>query len=276
MSKFPVDDDSQSVGSKGSTLSSSNEKVDCPHCKNELQQRAMFNHIRSKHPQQFDDMIDMNWMKNPKPELPVAVFWTMTNDFDEKESITIYGCLSTGKTFQKIDKGIQHFKKNKVAHQDHIKQFKEKYNLYLQDREKKAKEEGADPFKKALLDSDPYLARCLYSRILFLAPQMERLMPKIKNFYPLEGESFTEGFVEFGNSKNCILKYDWAVETLKTYLQNKELDPMKIVTIVSVFEKLTSVGFQTKMSAGHFPYGSGSGGKDYFYIGHPSYPQVDF
>lgn len=276
MSKSPVDDDSQSVGSKASTSSTTNQKVDCPHCNNSLQTRVLFNHIRTKHPLQFDDMIDMNWMKNPKPELPVAVFWTVTDDFDEKHSITIYGCLSTGKTFQKIEKGIQHFKKNKTAHQDHITQFKEKYNLYLQEREKKAKEEGADPFKKALLDKDPYLARCLYSRILFLDPQMKILMPKIKNFYPLEGESFTEGFQNtFKNSKNCIEEYDWAVETLKTYLQNKELDPIKILPILRTFEQLTTVGRLLKMSDGHFPFGGG-GTKEYYYVGHSSYPQVDF
>ena len=275
MSQSP-NDDTQSVGSKGSTLSSSNEKVPCPHCKSELQLRAFFNHFRTKHPLQFEEMIDSNWMKNPKPELPISIWWEQTNDFDEKEMHLIYGCLSTGKTFQKIEKGMHHFKKNKTAHADHIAQFREKNRTYLYLKEQKAKEAGQDPFKKALLDQDPYLARCLYSRILFLAPQMVRLMSKIKNFYPLEGESFTEGFVEFRNSKNCILKYDWAVETLEKYLQTKELDPQKLVPVLTVFEKLTSVGFQLKMSAGHFPYGSGSGGKDYFYIGHPLYPQVHF
>jgi hypothetical protein len=275
MSHSPIDD-AQSVGSKGSTLSSSNEKVPCPHCKGELQLRAMFNHFRTKHPQQFDDMIDSNWMKNSKPELPIKIWWEMTNDFDEKESQIIYGCLSTGKTFQKIEKGIQHFKKNKTAHTDHIAQFKERNRLYLQERAAKLGDHNQDPFKKALLDQDPYLARCLYSRILFLAPQMERLMSKIKNFYPLEGESFTDGFVEFSGSRDCILRYDAATETLEKYLQSKELDPQKLIPILTVFEKLTSVGFQLKMSAGHFPYGSGSGGKEYFYIGHPMYPQVHF
>ena len=269
-------DDNKSTDSKGSVLSSSNEKIPCPHCKNELQLRAMFNHIRTKHPQEFEEMIDSNWMRNPKAELPIKIWWEQTNDFDEKEIHLIYGCLSTGKTFQKVEKGIQHFKKNKDAHKEHIKQFKEKNAMYLKQIQKKSKEAGKDPFQKALFDKDPYLAKCIWSRILFLTPQIERLMVKINNYYPLEGEAFTEGFYEFKTSTNCILEYQYAEKILKEYLQNKELNPQKLVPLLTVLEKLTSVGCQLKMSAGHFLYGSGSGGAEYFCIGHPLYPQVDF
>jgi len=272
MSHSP-DDDAQSVGSKASTSSTTNQKHDCPHCNGSLQMRVMFNHIRIKHPLQFDEMIDMNWMKNPKPELPIALFWTVTDDFEDKFNITIYGCLSTGKTFQKIEKGIQHFKKNKTAHADHIKQFKEMNAVYLQNMKLKAKEEGKSPYKKALADKNPYLSRCMYSRILFLAPKIKLVYDKMKTFYREESVPF------FESSKHVIEEVEESEKLLEKYLQEKELNPVKLEKLLYSFGNIESCGYALKILPGNscpYSYKNHDDGDSFYWIGHPLYPQVHF
>lgn len=55
-----MSDDNLSVASNGSI---SNEKMPCNFCKKEFQQRALFNHLRTKHPEEFIFNIDTDALK---------------------------------------------------------------------------------------------------------------------------------------------------------------------------------------------------------------------
>jgi hypothetical protein len=269
-----LDDDTKS---QISSTSKSNEKLECPHCNKEFQAKALFNHLFVKHPSEFEDHLSHSWGLGAnafKTDIPVRLAWEIKNDFDETEIKTIYGCLSSFKAFQNIDRGLLHFKKNPNDLEAHKKQM----FLYQKKFEKETKKiKNITSFQVALQNKDSWLARCIYSRILFLQPSIESLMKKIKGFYPLDQPTSVDTvFLNFKDSEECILSYNEACEKLTTYLKTKELNPLKLLEVLYVFENLSSVGYALKYSAGHNPYGSGNGGSTYYEIGHPKYPQVDF
>ena len=119
-----MSDDNHSTISGGSTRSTSDKKIECPCCKNELSLKHMFNHIRVKHEGYFQKMTTAQWLNEAASGKPLRIFWEVMNDFDESEITTIYGCLSTNKTFQREDKAIAHFKKNSKDLTEHNKQVK--------------------------------------------------------------------------------------------------------------------------------------------------------
>ena len=80
--------DSQSVASTAST-STSLLKRECPVCKNELQTRMLFNHLRKRHPEQFQEMTQKQWLEQAQEGRPLKFFWSQKNDFDEEESVII-------------------------------------------------------------------------------------------------------------------------------------------------------------------------------------------
>jgi hypothetical protein len=115
--------DSQSVASTAST-STSILKRECPICKNELQTRMMFNHLRKRHPEQFQEMTQKQWLEQAQEGKPLKFFWIQKNDFDEEESVIIYGCLATNKCFITEFKAMSHFKKSPEALKEHKKEIK--------------------------------------------------------------------------------------------------------------------------------------------------------
>jgi hypothetical protein len=81
------DDDNCSVSSKLSTSSLSLSKMACSFCKEEFQQRTIFNHLRKKHPDEFILNVDS---KNLKEAIDSKSYYTMDllvpDERDESES----------------------------------------------------------------------------------------------------------------------------------------------------------------------------------------------
>ena len=114
-------DDNHSVASGGSSRSSTNEKTECPHCQKEFQNRAIFNHIRTKHPKDLIDSTITKWIGEAEQGAALKVVWFKKNDFDEEEDVTIYACLSSNKTFTTEVRANAHFKKNPDHRKEHVK-----------------------------------------------------------------------------------------------------------------------------------------------------------
>ena len=103
--------DNQSIDNHDNS-SVTNTGMECPVCKNELTIKNMFNHIKIKHSGYFQQQTTKLWLQEANQGKPLKIFWNKKNDFNEEETIVIFGCLSSGKTFTTESRGIIHFKKN--------------------------------------------------------------------------------------------------------------------------------------------------------------------
>jgi hypothetical protein len=83
----------------------------------------MFTHIRSKHPGYFQTKTTKEWLNDAAKGMPLKLFWTYKDDFDEEQIVILYGCLATGKTFQTQAKALAHFKTHAKDLRDHNKQI---------------------------------------------------------------------------------------------------------------------------------------------------------
>ena len=120
-----MNDDNHSVASGGSSTSASNQKAECPECKKEMTLKYLFNHVRNQHLGFFHKITTRQWLEDAGLGNPLKLMWEVKNDFDEIDVVTIYGCLSTNKTFKSGYQALKHFKKNKDALKEHNKQIKE-------------------------------------------------------------------------------------------------------------------------------------------------------
>ena len=136
--------DSASVVSGISGTSVTNQKIECPHCKKEVQSRVMFNHILVTHPGFFQQQTTKKWLEEASTGMPLKIFWEIKNDFDEIEIKTIYGCMSSKKTFQTEHKAQAHFKKNPKDLKEHNLQV----TRLLQKRSQVLKEQARQSQKK--------------------------------------------------------------------------------------------------------------------------------
>ena len=119
-----MEDDNRSVTSNGST-SGSTSKTFCPCCKVAYQTKAIFNHIRKKHVEYFQMQTTKEWLKAAERGKPLKINWLVSND----EQIILYGCLSSGKTFQEEYKGLAHFTNSPKDLKEHNKQISELIEL---------------------------------------------------------------------------------------------------------------------------------------------------
>lgn len=102
-----------------SDISLTTRNVECPVCNRELAARSVFLHLKSKHQGYFQQQTTKKWLQESQLGRPLKVFWEVKNDFDEPELIVLFGCLSSGKTFNLEHKGLLHFKKNPSDLKEH-------------------------------------------------------------------------------------------------------------------------------------------------------------
>ena len=109
------------------SISKSNQKVECPFCKEEFQNRTIFNHIQKKHMTDFVEHIFINTEEqlNQHVDMSFAVplMWKVKNDFDELEDAEIHGCLACGSGLPTQSAGMAHCKKDK-CNAKHITELK--------------------------------------------------------------------------------------------------------------------------------------------------------
>lgn len=123
----------------------SSKPLECPCCNKEVASRSMFLHIKTKHPGFFQQQTTKNWLQEAQLGKPLKIFWNKRNDFNEEETILLFGCLSSGKTFNIEHKAILHFKKNPSDLKEHnrlVSEFLKIRNSEL-DKLRKEKEEKA-------------------------------------------------------------------------------------------------------------------------------------
>ena len=138
------DDDNCSVSSTTSSLSGANQKMMCNFCKEEFQQRAIFNHLRKKHPEDFILNIDT---KNLKDAINSKTYYTMDllvpDERDESESrfIKVY-CIfgtntKTNRGFLATNRAEKYIKETPTAIKEHLIQMKALLDAKLKDNTKK-------------------------------------------------------------------------------------------------------------------------------------------
>jgi hypothetical protein len=168
----------------GSTVSAANAKMECPHCSEEFQTRAIFNHIVKKHPKELLDCA-MN-LKESEGGKALEVRWGKKNDFDEEEDVIIYACLATNKTFTTEMKANAHFKKNKEALKEHTKEMKKLLKRAADQQSKKKPPPYLLKYREDKMNNSPKLARVLWRCILFHRMGSNKIVYEIKKLYSEE------------------------------------------------------------------------------------------
>lgn len=157
--------------------------MECPYCKKEMQVRAIFNHIRKLHSDEFLKATSRRWIEEASTGQPLKLFWTKLNDFDEEEYTVLYADLSTNKTFTVESKALEHFKKDKAALKEHNKQLKDMKKAFEAMRKQEAKKQKeqaknpTDPYKlklhQAFATNDIDLVKSLWRGIFHHKKNME-------------------------------------------------------------------------------------------------------
>ena len=179
-------DDTLSVASGGSTVSSSNAKMECPHCNKDFQTRALFNHIRSKHPRDLLDSTLEKWTVEAANGSALKVVWYVKNDFDEEVDTTIYACMSSNKTFLTEHRANAHFKKYPEHAKEHVKQMKK----FM--KEVAAVKKAGKPcplllkYHEERKANSPVLARIMWRTLQFHQMGCEKILYEIKRRYTPE------------------------------------------------------------------------------------------
>jgi hypothetical protein len=177
----------------------------------------MFNHIYVKHPGYFQEMTTKQWLLEAQSGKPLKVCWNKMNDFDEEETVTIFGCLATKKTFQTEYKAQAHFAKHPDALKEHNKDIKLKIKARkellklnsIETKKEKKKTYVIDPkyeeYKILKSTNDPVLLKQLTDYIdaqMKDATVLYNSTQHLTNFYtPLLGKSVSEIHSDFDKIK---------------------------------------------------------------------------
>lgn len=113
------DDTASHSGSHSTTISAARAIVSCPVCSKELQKRCLFNHIHAYHPVEFVDYLSTASSATLQGYIdaksPVALDYTVKNDFDEEEIKQVWGCLNCHYTFTSQQGGLKHCRDKKCC-----------------------------------------------------------------------------------------------------------------------------------------------------------------
>lgn len=186
-------EDNHSIASGGSTHSATNQKQPCNFCSSDFQIKSLFNHIRTKHPKQFEESLCSSWLKKAEAGKPIAVFYDIEDDRGEQDTLIIYGCLSSNKCFLTESRALAHFKKNP-------KDLKEHNKLLLQYKKRVKeieKEQKADPYRSRFQtlasNNDPELCRNIWSAILHYQEVVKLVMELVQYLSP-QDSSITNAY----------------------------------------------------------------------------------
>lgn len=163
--------------SKSTTSNISASKIlrDCFVCKKELQTRGIFNHIRKLHPYEFLCSL-AKWKEEEMNAYLVSAEaypfdYTMTNDFDEEETHTIYGCLACNNTFTNQLRANGHTT-NKKCKANHIKGIKQ----MIKDEKDSKKKKKASTHSPAYYQKEIVLEMRRYKYILKCSTELNVML----------------------------------------------------------------------------------------------------
>ena len=226
-----MSDDNHSICSSTSV---SNAKMECPHCHDEFQARAIFKHIRTKHPKDLLDSTMTKWIGEGEQGKALKVVWFKKNDFDEEEDITIYACMATNKTFTTEPRANLHFKKNPDALKEHKKEMK-KLMKQIEDEKKKSKPHPLLlKYHQDKKSNCPILARILWRAIQYHESGCKIVLSHIKRLYkPEMMEKYVMRCSHFLKDQNTLLLWVAALEDKLSMVnemrsaQNLEVDQLE-------------------------------------------------
>lgn len=186
--------DNQSIDNHDNS-SVTNTGMECPVCKNELTIKNMFNHIKIKHSGYFQQQTTKLWLQEANQGKPLKIFWNKKNDFNEEETIVIFGCLSSGKTFTTESRGIIHFKKNPSDLKEHNRLVTELLNVRDEQLKKQRKNTfSVIPEKSEYIqmkkDNDPELCGALMDVIKNHLDICDRLAKDAKEYLDMSSKVF--------------------------------------------------------------------------------------
>jgi hypothetical protein len=126
-----MEDDNHSICS---TTSITNEKILCPHCKESIQQRAILNHLRIKHEEDFLLGIKSikTLQKTIKDKTPLELILYLPDERDDEDlsivkKVILYAVLGTDKTTNKAftneSRAKGYLKKNPKSLKLHLEQL---------------------------------------------------------------------------------------------------------------------------------------------------------
>lgn len=155
--------DSSSVGSTGSSYS---VKKACPYCLEEMETKYLFNHMYSKHQPDFLESVK-SWMREEDDATkPVRIEWRQGGEDEAETILTIYGCLSSKKTFTTEERAYRHFKKSPEihkAHEEEVKAMRVRFNKKVIRDSKRVSDERWSSMKK---NNDPHAVRAILRFVL--------------------------------------------------------------------------------------------------------------
>lgn len=180
--------DNQSISSSGSTLSTGQQKVECPFCDKDFQFRSIVNHIHTKHRREWASSLRHKAMEEAEAGYPLKVSWLKPSDFEDEpaEVIEVFACLGSHKTFLSESRAIIHFKKNPSL----LKKHNAEIGRLLKERKKAdettKKQRKETPYAVAKENNDLSLVRGLYRNVLYKQGLVRRLLPALEKISPVD------------------------------------------------------------------------------------------
>lgn len=178
-----MENDNHSVASGGSVHSTSQNKVNCPHCPKAFQIRSIFKHIRQFHYKEFLDMTCEKWITDAEEGEPLKIMWEGEDDHGEPELKTYWVCLSSYKTFMMLPRATAYFMNHKKEAKEHdvaLKKLKKDYEkAKLQKKKEIADHPAVKAFREAKARNTPHLARCLWRSILYYSRGAKMLLNRV-------------------------------------------------------------------------------------------------
>lgn len=231
-----------------STLS--NQKMECPYCNKDFQLRGLLKHIRLTHTNAFLESINEDKCKlSTSVDEPLEISWLKMNDFDEEETITLYACLGTNKTFATIARANKHFEKDKESFKAHKKEMKKIFTDIAKRKEQRAKSIANNPtllrYKKALAEGTPELPRAYWRSILWNVGACEKVLELAAKSFPQPHLQNMYAQYEAFNADKPLLhmwidNFQENKRKINALLAEKSLDARKLEPFVSFFEQFVS------------------------------------
>lgn len=167
--------------------------IECPCCNKEVASRSMFLHIKTKHSGYFQQQTTKFWLQEAQLGKPLKVFWNKTNDFGEEETIVIFGCLSSGKTFNYEMRATAHFKKNPSDLKEHNRLVSEFLKIRNIELEKLRKEQDVivprkTDYSEMKKNNDPELCNALFDVIKNHQDVCNRLAKDVKKYLDMSSK----------------------------------------------------------------------------------------
>jgi hypothetical protein len=207
------------------SISKSNQKIECPFCKEEFQNRFIFSHIKKNHIHDFVDHVFINTVEELETMIDncmaVPLMWKVKNDFDELEDTEIHGCLACGQSTTTASGGSTHCNKDKCRAK-HIAELK-RLMPSIKRKQKAAQEDKASKNPKNWTE-DQLIENITVSmrRYKYQGPSVVRLAQAYNNYARHAPDRFPPISIEL--APLVMDKTDLQAEYMRWILLNSSLD----------------------------------------------------